>query len=282
MRLHFGCSFTFDLKQDTPMILLLSVHYTRAADLERPDLLTTEPSVPIEHYRDGFGNWCARLVAPAGRFRVRTDGVIRDGGLPDPVGVDAVQHPVETLATETLPYLLPSRYCESDVLSDKAWELFGATPPGWARAQAVCDYAHAHLAFGYQHAKPTRTAIGAYLEQKGVCRDFAHLAIAFCRSLNIPARYCTGYVSDVGQKPPYAPMDFAAWMEVFLGGRWWVFDPRNNDKRYGRVLIARGRDAADVPLTHTFGRHELTDFRVWIDQIASAPPQPAGGAQGAR
>ncbi|WP_226576106.1 transglutaminase-like domain-containing protein [Acuticoccus sediminis] len=272
-RLHLGCSLAYELTQPTPMILLLNVHYSRAGDLERPDLLRTDPSVPIENYRDGFGNWCTRLVAPAGHFTVRTDGIIRDAGRSDPVGHDAMQHPIEVLPAETLAYLLPSRYCESDVLSDTAWALFGNTVPGWSRVQAICDYVHSYVEFGYQHSRPTRTASETHSERRGVCRDFAHLAIAFCRSLNIPTRYCTGYVSDIGQAPPYPPMDFAAWIEVYLGGRWWTFDPRNNDVRFGRVLIARGRDAADVPLTHSFGRHTLSDFRVWIDQLpATASP----------
>jgi transglutaminase-like putative cysteine protease len=181
---------------------------------------------------------------------------------------------VETLPTEALTFLLPSRYCESDVLSDFAWSTFNPGPTGWARVQAVCDFVHNHVTFGYEHSRPTRTAAETLKEGVGVCRDYTHLAIALCRCLNIPARYCTGYVSDVNQPPPYAPMDFAAWMEVYLGGKWWVFDPRNNDIRFGRVLIARGRDAADVPLTHSFGRHELKGFEVWIDQIEdSAAPQ---------
>ena len=248
------------------MILLLNVHYSRAGDLERPDLLVTTPGVPVEAYRDGFGNWCNRLVAPAGAFTVATDGVIRDSGRADPVDLSAMQHPVELLPSDTLAYLLPSRYCESDVLSDFAWARFGDAPPGRSRVQAVCDFVHNHVQFGYRHSRPTRTAVETLNDGIGVCRDYTHLAIALCRCLNIPARYCTGYVSDIGQPPPYPPMDFAAWMEVYLGGAWWVFDPRNNDTRYGRVLIARGRDAADVPLTHSFGLHELTDFEVWIGE----------------
>lgn len=265
MRLQLGCRLTFELPAETPMILLLNVHYSRAADLERPDLLVTCPSVPIEAYRDSFGNWSNRLVAPSGRFTVAVDGVIRDAGLSDPVGQAALQHPVQKLPSAVLRYLLPSRYCESDVLSDFAWRNFGGGPRGWNTVQRICDFVHGHVRFGYDHARPTRTAAETLNEGVGVCRDFTHLAVALCRSLNIPARYCTGYVSDIGQPPPYAPMDFAAWMEVYLGGRWWVFDPRNNDTRFGRVLIARGQDAADVPLTHSFGRHELTEFKVWID-----------------
>ena len=164
-------------------------------------------------------------------------------------------------------FLLGSRYCETDRLSDEAWRLFGTTPPGWARVQAICDFVHDHITFGYEHSRATRTATEAYTEQRGVCRDYAHLALAFCRCLNIPARYCTGYVSDIGLPPPYAPMDFAAWIEVFLGGRWHTFDPRNNDPRIGRILIARGRDAADVPLTLTFGPNTLVGFKVVTEEV---------------
>lgn len=267
MRMRLGCRLTFQLPAPTPMILMLSVHYSRASDLERPDLLVTNPSIKIEAYRDDFGNWCNRVTAPAGCFVVSTDGLIRDGGLSDPVDIAAQQHPVEQLPGEVLTYLLPSRYCESDVLSDFAWNRFGGSPLGWRRVQDVCEFVHRHVRFGYEHSRATRTAVETLNEGIGVCRDYTHLAIALCRCLNIPARYCTGYVSDIGQPPPYATMDFAAWMEVYLGGNWWVFDPRNNDTRFGRVLIARGRDAADVPLTHSFGRHELTGFEVWIDEV---------------
>ena len=179
----------------------------------------------------------------------------------------AAQHPVQALPTDTLLFLLGSRYCETDRLADEAWRLFGTTPPGWARVQAICDFVHDHITFGYEHSRATRTAAEAYAEQRGVCRDYAHLALAFCRCLNIPARYCTGYVSDIGLPPPYAPMDFAAWIEVFLGGRWHTFDPRNNDPRIGRILIARGRDAADVPLTLTFGPNTLVSFKVVTEEV---------------
>jgi transglutaminase-like putative cysteine protease len=267
MRIRLGCEFVYDFQVLTPMIVMLNVHFSRFADLERPDYLTTSPAVPIESYRDSYGNWCSRLVAPAGRFSLGTDGVIRDSGLPDPMAPDAVQHRVEDLSAETILFLLGSRYCESDCLADEAWRLFGQTPPGWPRVQAVCDFVHQHVTFGYEHSRPTRTALETYREGRGVCRDFAHLAVAFCRALNIPTRYCTGYISDIGQPPPYALMDFAAWIEVWLGGAWHVFDPRNNTPRIGRILIATGRDAADVPLTHTFGPNILQGFRVWTDAI---------------
>lgn len=270
MRIRLGCELAYEFPNATPMIATLNVHFSRAGDLERPDHLTTAPSVPIHSYRDSFGNWCCRLVAPAGKFVMRTDGIIRVDDKPDPVGLDAVQHQVQDLPSETILFLLGSRYCETDHLSNDAWRLFGNTPPGWQRVQAICDFVHTHVQFGYAHSRPTRTAHEAYSEKLGVCRDYAHLAIALCRCLNIPARYCTGYISDIGLPPPYEQQDFAAWIEVFLGGKWWVFDPRNNDIRRGRVLIARGRDAADVPLTHTFGQNILTNFKVWMEDLPDA------------
>jgi transglutaminase-like putative cysteine protease len=269
MRLKVGCELSFDFLQATPLIAMLNVHFSRVSDLERPDHLITLPRVPVEGYRDSFGNWCTRLVAPVGRFTLGTNTVIHDSGLPDPAALDAVQHPVEQLPGDTLQFLLGSRYCETDRLSDEAWRLFSNTPPGWHRVQAICDFVHDHITFSYAQASPTRTAADAYAERLGVCRDFTHLAVAFCRCLNIPARYCTGYVSDIGLPPPYEPMDFAAWMEVYLGGRWHTFDPRNNAPRVCRVLIAYGRDAADVPLTHSFGPSLLAGFQVWTEE---APP----------
>lgn len=273
MRIKIGCELSFEFPQVTPLIAMLNVHFSRVSDLERPDHLTTSPPVPVEGYRDGFGNWCNRLVAPAGRFTLGTDTVIRDAGQPDAVRLDAVQHQVQQLPGETLQFLLASRYCETDRLSDQAWALFKDTPLGWQRVQAICDFVHQHITFGYPYARATRTAAETFAEGRGVCRDFAHLAIAFCRCLNIPARYCTGYVSDIGLPPPYEPMDFAAWMQVYLGGEWHSFDPRNNAPRVGRVLIAYGRDAADVPLTHIFGPNTLSAFRVWTEE---APPLANG------
>jgi transglutaminase-like putative cysteine protease len=231
--------------------------------------LITDPSVPLSAYRDGFGNWCTRLVAPPGRIRLSTNAVVRDSGEPDVVVPDARQHPVEDLPEESLVYLLGSRYCETDRLSDMAWSMFGTTPPGWARVQAICDFVHRHIVFGYPHARPTKTAWEAFNEGNGVCRDYAHLAIAFCRCLNIPARYCTGYLGDIGVPPSPDPMDFSAWFEVFLGGRWYTFDARNNVPRIGRVLIARGRDASDVAISSTFGPNTLASFKVWTDEVDS-------------
>jgi len=275
MRIHVGCEMTFDFPQTTPLIAMLNVHFSRVSDLERPDYLVTRPSVAVASYRDSFGNWCNRLVAPAGRFSLSTDTILHDRGLPDQATPDALQHQVQDLPADSLLFLLPSRYCETDCLADEAWRLFGHTPLGWPRVQAICDFVHDHITFGYEHSRATRTAAEAFAEARGVCRDYAHLAAAFCRCLNIPTRYCTGYVSDIGLPPPYEPMDFAAWIEVYLGGRWHAFDPRNNAPRIGRVLIAQGRDAADVPLTHIFGPGELSDFRVWTEEVSDHPtPKP--------
>ena len=267
MKIRFGYEIVHDFPNPTPMIILLGAHFTRASDIIKPDFMVTTPVVPITPYRDGFGNWCSRIVSPAGRMTLFADGVIRDSGLPDVLTPGAPQHAVEDLPAETLVYLLGSRYCETDRLSELAWSLFERTPPGWPRVQAICDYVHNHIAFGYEHARATKTAWEAWNEGRGVCRDYAHLAIAFCRCMNIPARYCTGYLGDIGMPPPYGPMDFGGWFEAFLGGRWHTFDARNNMPRIGRILIAQGRDAADVPITHTFGPNTLVSFRVWTDEI---------------
>jgi transglutaminase-like putative cysteine protease len=267
MQIRVGYELNYELPQPTPMILTLHVHYSRASDMVRPDHMRTTPSVPMTSYRDGFGNWCTRLVAPQGHFNVTADSIVNDPGVPDPVFPFALQHPVPQLPEETLVFLLGSRYCETDRLNETAWKLFSGTPLGWARVQAVCDFVNHHIQFGYQHASPTKTAWDVFVERKGVCRDFAHLAIAFCRCLNIPARYCTGYLGDIGLPPPYATMDFAGWFEAYLGGAWHTFDPRNNVPRIGRVLIARGRDAADVAITTTFGPNTLQGFRVWTDEV---------------
>jgi transglutaminase-like putative cysteine protease len=249
------------------MILNLNIHHTRAADLVRADNLLTDPWLPVTLYRDGFGNWCTRLVAPPGRLRVSADAIVNDHGLAEPVVSNAWQHPVELLPEETLVYLLASRYCDTENLSAVAWNLFGNSVPGWLRVQAICDFVHQHIEFGYQFARPTRTASEAFYEQRGVCRDYAHLAIALCRCMNIPARYCTGYLGDIGVPPMAAPMDFAGWFEAYIGDAWYTFDARNNAPRVGRVLIARGRDAADVAISMTFGPNLLEGFRVWADEL---------------
>ncbi len=268
MRISFGCRLGFEFPVPAPMITTLTVHSSRFSDLEVPDHLSTDSGVPIDGYRDSFGNWCNRLVAPAGHLVLETAGVIQDDGHSDEVDLGAVQHQVQDLPSDVLLFLLGSRYCDTDVLSDEAWRLFGHLPLGWERVQAVCDFVHNHIEFGYKHARSTKTASDAYRERTGVCRDFAHLAATFCRCLNIPTRYCTGYVTDIGPIRPFEPNDFAAWIEVFLGGKWHTFDPRNNTRRPGRILIATGRDAADVPLTHIFGAGKLTDFHVWAEEAS--------------
>jgi transglutaminase-like putative cysteine protease len=269
MQIRVGYELNYEFPQQTPMILTLNVHYSRVSDLAQPDQMRTTPAVPTAAYRDGFGNWCTRLVAPAGRFCVTSDATINDTGAREPVVPTAIQHLVQQLPEETLVYLLGSRYCETDKMSQFAWGQFSSTPLGWGRVQAVCDFVHQHIQFGYQFASPTKTAWEVFNDRKGVCRDFAHLAITLCRCLNIPARYCTGYLGDIGVPKDPAPMDFAGWFEAYLGSSWYTFDPRNNTPRIGRVLIARGRDAADVAIATTFGPNTLKTFRVWTDEVTA-------------
>ena len=263
LHIRVGCELIYDCPQPTPMLLMLNIHYSRASDIVVPDRLVISPSVKLTAYRDGFGNWVSRIVAPAGVTRISTSAILRDSFLPDPVVPQAPQHRVEDLPEETLEFLLPSRYCDTELLTETAWQMFGATPPGWARVQAVCDFVHRHIRFDYNQARATRTASEAYREGVGVCRDYAHLAIALCRCLNIPARYCTGYLGDIAMPPPYGVMDFAGWFEAYLGGQWHIFDARNNIPRVGRVLLARGRDAVDVAITTTFGPNTLCGFTIW-------------------
>ena len=268
MRIRTGFEIAYDCPDPVPMMLTLSVHLSRRGDLETPDWLRTNPVVDVRQYIDGFGNICSRVLAPAGRFTLSSDFIVRDTGLVDDYAPDAAQIDVQDLPDDVLVFLLGSRYCETDRLSDIAWSLFGAAPSGWARVQAVADFVHGHITFGYHHARPTKSAFEAYEEGVGVCRDYAHLAVAFCRCMNIPARYCTGYLGDIGV-PVIGVMDFSAWFEVYLGGRWYTFDARNNIPRIGRVLIAYGRDATDVAISNTFGRAILAGFTVVSDEIAA-------------
>jgi transglutaminase-like putative cysteine protease len=267
MQLRVGYELIYNFPQATPMILTLNIHYSRSGDVVVQDYLTTEPAVPISGYRDGFGNWCNRLVSPPGRMRITTDSIVNDNGLPDPAYWGAHEHTIQDLPEDALVFLLGSRYCETDLLSQAAWDLFSQVQPGWNRVQAICDYVHNHIVFNYQNARSTRTAWEAFNERTGVCRDYAHLAVTFCRCLNIPARYCTGYISDIGTPLPWSAGDFAAWFEVYIGGAWRTFDPRNNVPRIGRVLIARGRDASDVAIATTFGPNQLESFKVWTDEV---------------
>jgi len=267
MQLRTGYELIYSFPQPTPIILLVNIHESRASDIVVPDALTTEPAIPIVSYHDAFGNQCKRLLAPAGRLRLAADGVVHDSGAPDEILTDAGHGTVQDLPDETLVFLLGSRYCETDLLSQSAWQLFSGTAPGYPRVQAICDFVHNHIAFNYQNARATRSAAEVFQERTGVCRDYAHLAIAFCRCMNIPARYCTGYLSDLGTPLPFPDGDFAAWFEAWIGGRWQLFDPRNNVPRIGRVLMARGRDACDVAIATTFGPNVLESFKVWTDEI---------------
>ncbi len=275
MQIRVGYELTYTCPQATPMILALNIHASRAADILVPDPVWTSPSTPITGYLDLFGNWCTRLVAPSGLFRIFADALVNDSGMPDIVAPATPSTPVEALPVETLQFLLGSRYCETDVLSPIAWQIFGSTPAGWPRVQAICDFVHNHIQFGYDFARSTKTAWEVYQERAGVCRDFAHLAIALCRCMNIPARYCTGYLGDIGVPASSAPMDFSGLFEAFVGGQWYTFDARHNVPRIGRVLIARGRDASDVAISTVFGPNTLTRFKVWTDQVDSERAQVA-------
>jgi transglutaminase-like putative cysteine protease len=275
MQIYVGSEITYRCFQQTPMILTVQVHSSRASDIVASDYLTTDPIVPVSTYCDKFGNWCSRILAPAGDIRVTASAVVNDTGQPDLMDWNAEQHEVADLPEDTLVFLLGSRYCETDLLTQAAWDLFSGTLPGWNRVRSICNYVHSHIAFDYQAARCTRTAWEAFNERTGVCRDYAHLAITFCRCMNIPARYCTGYLGDIGMPPPYDIMDFAAWIEVYLGGRWHMFDPRNNVPRIGRVLIARGRDATDVAIATIFGPSSLLGFKVFTYEVAESVPTGA-------
>jgi transglutaminase-like putative cysteine protease len=277
MLIRIGYEMIFDVPAPVPMLLMLATRPERDAGLRRPGRLRVEPQIPVEEFLDGFGNRCARILAPAGRLCLWDDAIIEDDGRPDVAVPGARQVPVEDLPPDVLVYLLGSRYCEVDRLSDLAWDLFGQAPQGWARVQAVCDWVNAHVQFGYAYARSTKTAYDVFQEKTGVCRDFTHLALTLCRCLNIPARYVTGYLGDIGVPAQPNPMDFSGWFEVFLDGRWYTFDARHNTPRIGRVLMAQGRDAVDVALTTSFGVTRLEKFTVWTDEVSEAAlAEPAG------
>ena len=275
MLINYGYEITITLPKTTPLICMLDVHPDRRDDICAETLFRNEPPVPSLTYLDGFGNQCRRLLAPSGDLTLRLDGTIYDNGQPDIVDADAGEVPVQHLPHGTLIYLLGSRYCETDRLSQTAWDLFGNLQPGWSRVQAICNFVHNHITFGYQHARATRTALEAYQEKVGVCRDFAHLMVAFCRCLNIPARYVNGYLGDIGVPPDPAPMDFSAWVEVFLDGRWYTFDARHNKQRIGRIVLSRGRDATDVAMLNSFGPHTLKTFKVVTVESETQPVRRA-------
>jgi transglutaminase-like putative cysteine protease len=267
MLIRLGYDIEFNAPAEVPIVTLLNVHPSRSKDLLEPDELRSDPPIDIEKYEDSFGNHACRLVAPPGKIRFHNSTLIRDSGNPDPISTEAREILVEHLPHEVLPFLMNSRYCEVDLLSNTAAELFGHLPKGWQRVYAVCTWVHEKVTFGYHFANPTRTALGVYTERVGVCRDFQHLAITFCRALNIPARYATGYLGDIGVIVAPSPMDFSAWFEVYLEDHWWTFDARHNIPRIGRVLMATGRDATDCAITTSFGRAQLTRFQVVSDEV---------------
>jgi transglutaminase-like putative cysteine protease len=267
VQIRAGFDITYECPQPTPMLLVLSVHLSRKQDVIGPHQIRFDPPIAGREYCDGFGNICHRIVAPTGPLRIATQFIVSDPGTHDLVAPHAAQHAIEELPDDVLVYLLGSRYCETDRLAQLAWSLFSNTPEGWPRVQAICDYVHNHIEFGYHHADPTRSALGGHAEGRGVCRDFAHLAVTLCRCMNIPARYCTGYLGDIGIPPVAAPMDFCAWFEVYLGGHWHTFDARYNTPRIGRILMARGRDATDVALSTIFGPSALVGFNVVTDEV---------------
>jgi transglutaminase-like putative cysteine protease len=274
--IRYGYEITIACEQPTAIVCLLSVHEERGPDLRTPEHVFTTPITPTTTYRDMFGNRCRRMVAPPGDLMLWGDATLEDDGKHDPVLPDAREIAVADLPDECLIYLMGSRYCETDKLSQVAWDLFGTVAPGWNRVQAVCDFVHDHIRFDYMQARSTRTAFEAYHERVGVCRDFAHLALTFCRCLNIPARYVNGHLGDIGV-PILDPMDFSAWIEVYLDGAWRTFDPRNNVPRIGRIVVARGRDATDIPLINSFGPHLLKSFRVWTYEVTPAGHAAAAG-----
>ena len=270
MIIRAGYDIAFHCQQETPMVLMLSVHPSRQADLLSEHIARLSNDIASRDYVDSFGNVCTRLVAPPGLLEVRNQFLIRDGGLPDEVAPHARQLAVDELPDDTLRHLMGSRYCDTQKLSDLAWSLFAGIEGGWQKVQAICDYVHDHLEFGYHHARCDRTASEGHAERRGVCRDFAHLAVTLCRCMNIPARYCTGYLGDIGVPRDPAPMDFSAWFEAYLGGRWYTFDARHNHPRIGRIVIARGRDAADVAISTGFGVTQLVRFAVITEEVKEA------------
>ncbi|MEO4045377.1 transglutaminase family protein [Hoeflea sp. CAU 1731] len=270
MFIRIGYEITIESRADTVLILALSPHPGFDGRVIGSSVVQTEPDLPLQTFFDTFGNRLTRLRAPTGRLTLSSDCVVEVDGKPDAFDWTAQQHDVGDLPPETLQFLTASRYCDADSLAPEALRLFGSTPPGWARVQAICNHVHNHLTFGYGFGRPTKTASDAQLEKTGVCRDFAHLAIAYCRAMNIPARYASGYLGDIGV--PYSgPGDFCAWFEAYLGGRWYTFDARYNVPRTGRVLMVRGRDAADGAMITSFGAYDLKAFRVWTDEVPDTP-----------
>jgi transglutaminase-like putative cysteine protease len=279
MQIRYGFDIALELAQPTTILAMMDVHSDFRRCVAAETDLELSPAMAAERFVDGGGNIVTRLSAPAGSVSLRLEGVFVSEGREDEVDVGAEAVAASDFPPDMLPFLWPSRYCETDLLSDFAWANFGAVKGGWARVQAICDFVHQRLRFSYPEARPTRTASEALAEGVGVCRDFTHLAVALCRCLNIPARYCNGYLGDIGVPPDPAPMDFNAWFEAFLGDRWFIFDPRHNRPRIGRILISRGRDAADIPMITTFGPHALTRFVVVTEEIRECEAVPARGVR---
>lgn len=270
MLIRCGYDITYTLSAPTTLVLMLNLRPELAPRLRSREKFVVNPVTKTESFLDNFGNRCMRLTAPSGQINLSGDVLVEDSGWPAPVVEHAGESAVKDLPPAVLPYLLPSRYCEVDLLGKHAWRLFGGLPPGWGRVQAICDWTHAHLRFDYAAARATRTAWQVCEERVGVCRDFTHLAVTLCRCLNIPARYVTGYLGDIGVAPDPQAMDFSAWMEVWLDGQWHIFDVRHNERRIGHLPMAHGRDAADVALTTSFGQHQLARFVVRTHEV-SAP-----------
>jgi transglutaminase-like putative cysteine protease len=266
MHIRVGYDIVQDCVRPTPMILMLNLRPERAADLVTPEVMRLEPDVPSRAYLDRFGNLCTRILAPAGPMRISADYIVRDSGQADQPAPDAIQHEVSDLPSDLFVFLLGSRYCETDRLMEPAWAMFGGTTPGWERLEAIVEWVNRWITFGYQHARNTRTAWEAFDERVGVCRDYAHLAITLCRCMNIPARYCTGYLPDI-DVPYEPPMDFSAWFEVYLGHRWHTMDARHLTPRVGRILMAHGRDAVDTAMITAFGPNILTLFTVIAEAV---------------
>jgi transglutaminase-like putative cysteine protease len=267
MKIRAGFHIAYECQQETAMLLVLNIHPSRRLDLLTEQVLNFDRPIEIWGYTDDFGNACNRVVLPQGITTISTEFEIYDAGLPDPTPENAYQHEIRDLPDEVLVYLLGSRYCDTDRLADFAWSTFSSTPLGWPRVKSILDFTHGRITFNYQNADPSRTAYGGYTDQTGVCRDYAHLAITLCRCMNIPARYCTGYLGDIGVPIDPNPMDFSAWFEVYLGGRWHTVDARHNEPRIGRILMATGRDATDVALTTAFGPAILSRFEVLTEEL---------------
>jgi transglutaminase-like putative cysteine protease len=267
MMIRVGYEFIFNIENPSMMLMMLALHPDRENSVRKHSGMIVDPFNVVEEFNDIYGNRCRRIFAAAGRMRLFDDMVVEDSGQRDAIVPWAKQHLAQDLPHETLVFLLSSRYCEVDRLSEAAWAMFGNAPVGWGRVEAVCNWVHSNVRFDYNTARPTKTAFDVFTERTGVCRDFAHLAISLCRCLCIPARYATGYLGDIGVPRSNSPMDFSGWFEAYLGGAWHTFDARHNTPRIGRILIARGRDAADVAMTTTFGKNTLEKFTVWTDEL---------------